>query len=105
VLNGETMQAGHTKYRPPQPFFPPHTDTVRARNQLFSVAQALAFLSQGTTLMPGSMLMTGTPAGVGFTRTPPVVLRHSDVVETSVGGGIGTLINTVVEEGKGGECV
>jgi 2-keto-4-pentenoate hydratase/2-oxohepta-3-ene-1,7-dioic acid hydratase in catechol pathway len=78
---------------------------VCARNQLFSVAQALAFLSQGTTLMPGSMLMTGTPAGVGFTRTPPVVLRHGDVVETSVGGGIGTLINTVVEEGKGGECV
>jgi 2-keto-4-pentenoate hydratase/2-oxohepta-3-ene-1,7-dioic acid hydratase in catechol pathway len=46
------------------------------------------------------MLMTGTPAGVGFIRKPPVVLKDGDVVEVSIEGGIGTLINKVVEESK-----
>jgi 2-keto-4-pentenoate hydratase/2-oxohepta-3-ene-1,7-dioic acid hydratase in catechol pathway len=46
------------------------------------------------------MLMTGTPAGVGFTRKPPVVIKHGDVVEVSIEGGIGTLINRFTEEGK-----
>lgn len=62
--------------------------------------QTIAFLSQGTTLLPGSIIMTGTPAGVGFVRKPVVYLKHGDKVTTWVGGGIGTLVNDVVEEGK-----
>ncbi|KZO98056.1 hypothetical protein CALVIDRAFT_554130 [Calocera viscosa TUFC12733] len=83
VLNGQVLQDGNT------------------RDMIFSVAQAIAFLSQGTTLLPGSVLWTGTPAGVGFARKPPVVLKHGDDVRVWVDGGIGTLVNPVEEEGKG----
>jgi len=43
--------------------------------------------------------MTGTPKGVGFVRNPPVYLKHGDDMRTWIGGGIGTLVNAVVEEG------
>jgi 2-keto-4-pentenoate hydratase/2-oxohepta-3-ene-1,7-dioic acid hydratase in catechol pathway len=59
----------------------------------------VSFLSQGTTLLPGSIIITGTPKGVGFARKPPVFLKHGDVVQVSLDGGIGTLINPVVEDG------
>jgi len=70
-------------------------------DQIFNVRQTIAFLSQGTTLEPGSIIMTGTPKGVGFVKKPPVYLKHGDDVRVWVGGGCGTLINTVAEEGKG----
>ncbi|KAF8514835.1 fumarylacetoacetate hydrolase, partial [Hysterangium stoloniferum] len=68
-------------------------------NQIFNVKQTIAFLSQGTTLEPGTIIMTGTPAGVGFVRKPAIFLKNGDEVRVSIGG-IGTLINTVVEEPK-----
>lgn len=43
--------------------------------------------------------MTGTPKGVGFTRKPAVYMKHGDELRSFIGGGIGTLINQVVEEG------
>ena len=49
------------------------------------------------TLLPGTVLMTGTPAGVGFARKPPVWLRPGDVYEVDIEG-IGTLRNTVTAE-------
>ncbi|KAG9091558.1 hypothetical protein FRC07_011830 [Ceratobasidium sp. 392] len=67
-------------------------------DQIFSVARTIAFLSQGTTLKAGSLIITGTPAGVGFVREPKVWLRDGDEVRTFVGGGIGTLVNKIVEE-------
>ncbi|KAH7344068.1 hypothetical protein B0J17DRAFT_645228 [Rhizoctonia solani] len=69
-------------------------------NQIFTVAKTVAFLSQGTTLKAGSIILTGTPAGVGFVREPKVWLKHGDEVRTYVGGGIGTLVNKIVEEGR-----
>ena len=50
-----------------------------------------------TTLVPGDVIGTGTPGGVGFARTPPVWLTPGDVVEVSIEG-IGTIRNTVVAE-------
>jgi 2-keto-4-pentenoate hydratase/2-oxohepta-3-ene-1,7-dioic acid hydratase in catechol pathway len=47
--------------------------------------------------MPGTVIMTGTPAGVGFARKPPLFLRDGDVVEVEVGG-IGILTNPVQKE-------
>ena len=44
--------------------------------------------------------MTGTPKGVGFVKKPPQFLKGGDVVSVYVGGGIGTLVNPVVEEGS-----
>ncbi|TFK55386.1 fumarylacetoacetate hydrolase [Heliocybe sulcata] len=84
VLNGSIMQNGTTS------------------DQIFTVRQTIAYLSQSTTLLPGSIIMTGTPAGVGFVKSPPVVLKDGDDCRVWVGAGIGTCINKVVEEGKGG---
>jgi len=49
------------------------------------------------TLLPGTVIMTGTPSGVGFARQPPVFLKPGDTAEIEIGG-IGTLTNPVVEE-------
>ncbi|KAH0840192.1 hypothetical protein J3R83DRAFT_1191 [Lanmaoa asiatica] len=82
TLNGKTLQNGNTK------------------DQIFNIRQTIAFLSQATTLEPGSIILTGTPAGVGFARKPAIVLRHGDNCRVWIGHGIGTLVNPVVEEGK-----
>lgn len=67
-------------------------------DQIFNVRQTIAFLSQGTTLLPGSIIMTGTPKGVGFVKKPVIYLKHGDDVKVWVGGGVGTLANKVIEE-------
>jgi 2-keto-4-pentenoate hydratase/2-oxohepta-3-ene-1,7-dioic acid hydratase in catechol pathway len=67
-LNGELMQAHSTA------------------DMIFTVAQLVSFLSQDTTLLPGTVIMTGTPGGVGFARRPPVFLHAGDVVEVEIGG-------------------
>ncbi|KAH9006779.1 fumarylacetoacetate hydrolase [Lactarius hatsudake] len=82
VVNGQVLQDGTTA------------------DQIFNVRQIIAFLSQGTTLQPGSIILTGTPKGVGFVRKPPLYLKNGDIVQVWIGGGIGTLINPVVEEGQ-----
>ncbi len=64
---------------------------------IFSCAQLVSYLSQSLTLLPGTVIMTGTPSGVGFARKPPVFLRAGDTVEVEIDG-IGTLRNTVVVE-------
>ena len=78
-VNGATMQDSNTS------------------DLIFPVAELIAFLSQGTTLLAGTLILTGTPGGVGFARTPPVFLRDGDVVEVEVEK-IGTLRNAVVFE-------
>ncbi|KAF8709283.1 Transcription initiation factor IID, 18kD subunit, partial [Rhizoctonia solani] len=96
----------NTKHIDPQNI--PLTATVNSRllqdgttaDQIFGVAKTIAFLSQGTTLKAGSVILTGTPAGVGFVREPKIWLNHGDEVRTYVGAGIGTLVNKIVEEGR-----
>jgi len=80
TLNGNTVQDGTTA------------------DQIFNVRQTVAFLSQGTTLEPGSIILTGTPKGVGFVQCPPIYLRDGDKVSVWLGHGIGTLVNDVKEE-------
>jgi 2-keto-4-pentenoate hydratase/2-oxohepta-3-ene-1,7-dioic acid hydratase in catechol pathway len=77
TVNGETMQSASTA------------------DMIFPVATLLAELSRGTTLLAGTVLLTGTPAGVGAARTPPRFLRDGDVVEITIEG-VGTLRNPVV---------
>ncbi|CAL1700052.1 unnamed protein product [Somion occarium] len=84
IVNGKTLQDGTTS------------------DQIFTVRQTIAHLSQGTTLLPGSIIMTGTPKGVGFVKKPPIYLKHGDDIAVWIGGGIGTLANPVIEEGKTG---
>lgn len=61
---------------------------------LFPVAQLIAFLSQDTTLLPGTLILTGTPEGVGFARNPQIFLAEGDIVEVWVEG-IGSMRNPV----------
>jgi len=77
-LNGEIMQESNTS------------------DMIFNCRQLISFLSQVMTLLPGTVIMTGTPSGVGFARKPPVFLKPGDVVEVELGG-IGVLRNEVVE--------
>jgi 2-keto-4-pentenoate hydratase/2-oxohepta-3-ene-1,7-dioic acid hydratase in catechol pathway len=76
VLNGQVMQDANTS------------------DMIFPVTELIAYLSTGATLLPGSVILTGTPSGVGFTRKPPVYLMPGDAVEVTVEG-IGTLRNPV----------
>ncbi len=76
-VSGETMQSSSTS------------------QMIFSAAFLIAELSRSTTLMPGTVILTGTPSGVGHGRTPPRYLRDGDVVEVEIEG-VGTLKNPVV---------
>ena len=75
-LNGRTMQDDSTAH------------------MLFSVAQLVESLSEHVTLEPGDVLATGTPAGVGFARNPPVWMQPGDRVEVEIEG-LGVLANLV----------
>jgi 2-keto-4-pentenoate hydratase/2-oxohepta-3-ene-1,7-dioic acid hydratase in catechol pathway len=65
---------------------------------IFSVAEVIAFASETMTLEPGDLIATGTPAGVGFTREPPVFLEDGDEVTVEIEG-LGALTNPVRREG------
>ncbi len=78
-LNGQVMQKANTS------------------DMIFSVAELIHYLSDGTTLLPGTVIMTGTPSGVGFARQPPVFLKKGDSLEMSIDG-IGDLENFIEEE-------
>ncbi len=78
-VNGQTMQDDSTS------------------KMIFSVARLISDLSQGTTLVPGTVILTGTPSGVGMARKPPVWLRPGDTVEIEIAP-IGILRNSVRHE-------
>jgi 2-keto-4-pentenoate hydratase/2-oxohepta-3-ene-1,7-dioic acid hydratase in catechol pathway len=77
-VNGETVQSGTTV------------------SMIFTAAEVIAFVSSVMTLEPGDIIATGTPAGVGFTRTPPLLVSPGDLVEVEIES-IGVLANPVVE--------
>jgi 2-keto-4-pentenoate hydratase/2-oxohepta-3-ene-1,7-dioic acid hydratase in catechol pathway len=65
------------------------------RDMIYGVDATIEWCSKGMTLLPGSVIATGTPDGVGFARTPPEFLKPGDVMETEVEG-IGVLRNRMV---------
>lgn len=69
----------------------------RTSRMLFPVARQIAYISTFTTLVPGDVIVTGTPTGAGARFDPPVWLQPGDVVEVSAEG-IGTLVNGVSDE-------
>ncbi len=79
ILNGETLQDWNTD------------------DMIFDVPAIIEFLSASTTLLPGTVILTGTPHGVGFARTPPIWLKAGDTVTIDIEK-IGALTNPVVEE-------
>ena len=66
----------------------------RTKFMVFKIPRLIAEISAGCTLWPGDMIITGTPAGVGFARTPPEYLKVGDAVEIEIEG-IGVLRNTI----------
>ena len=62
---------------------------------IFSVAESLSFFSRWYEFLPGDILSTGTPAGVGFGRNPQVFIKDGDVVEVEVSG-LGKISNRFV---------
>ena len=77
-LNGTTVQAASTA------------------DMIFPVAEIIEFLSASTTLLAGTVILTGTPSGVGMAADPPRWLRSGDTVEVDIEG-IGVLRNKVVQ--------
>jgi 2-keto-4-pentenoate hydratase/2-oxohepta-3-ene-1,7-dioic acid hydratase in catechol pathway len=73
-----------------------HSNTAKL---IFDIPTTLASLSEGLTLEPGDLILTGTPEGVGFARKPPEFLKDGDVVECEVGS-IGVLSNPVATRGS-----
>ena len=66
----------------------------RTSKMIFDVTEIIHQLSSGFTLLPGDVIMTGTPEGVGYAMEPPQTMKAGDVMELTIEG-IGTLTNTV----------
>jgi 2-keto-4-pentenoate hydratase/2-oxohepta-3-ene-1,7-dioic acid hydratase in catechol pathway len=78
-LNGKVMQDANT------------------HDFLWNVVEALCIITECMTLEPGDVIITGTPAGVGYARTPPVWMKQGDVCDIEIEG-IGTLSNPILDE-------
>jgi len=78
-VNGEVLQSSNTS------------------DMIFPVAEIISFLSGSSTLLPGTLILTGTPEGVGMGRDPMRFLQPGDEIEMTIDP-IGTLINPVTEE-------
>lgn len=78
-VNGQTLQKSNTS------------------DMIFSVEKIIEFLSGSTTLLPGTVILTGTPEGVGMARQPPVWLKPGDKMEVEIEK-IGILANPVIAE-------
>jgi 2-keto-4-pentenoate hydratase/2-oxohepta-3-ene-1,7-dioic acid hydratase in catechol pathway len=79
-LNGQVMQDANTS------------------DMVFSCRYLISYLSQQFTLLPGTVILTGTPEGVGVARQPPVFLKPGDRIEVEIAG-LGTLTNPIQEDG------
>ena len=82
-LNGQVLQKSNTS------------------DMIFSINEIIEYLSESATLLPGTLILTGTPSGVGFTRKPPKYLMSGDILETEIEG-IGTLTNSIKNATKEG---
>jgi 2-keto-4-pentenoate hydratase/2-oxohepta-3-ene-1,7-dioic acid hydratase in catechol pathway len=80
ILNGKVLQDSSTS------------------DMIFDIPTIVSDLSRSMTLLPGTVILTGTPEGVGFTRQPPIFLKDGDVITISIEK-IGKLTNPVIAEG------
>jgi 2-keto-4-pentenoate hydratase/2-oxohepta-3-ene-1,7-dioic acid hydratase in catechol pathway len=79
TLNGQVMQSSHTSL------------------MIFPIKRIISEISRYMTLLPGDIILTGTPEGVGSRRNPPVFLKPGDVVEVAVSG-VGQIKNRIVRQ-------
>jgi len=86
ILNGNAVQDSYTSY------------------MIFDIPAIISDLSRSMTLLPGTVILTGTPEGVGFTRQPPIYLQEDDTVTIEIEK-IGQLTNPVKKEEQGGDVI
>ncbi len=79
-LNGQTVQSSHTGH------------------MIFPIATLISYASAIFTLMPGDVIVTGTPAGVGWSRKPPLFMKPGDVCEVEIEK-VGKLVNPIAAQG------
>ncbi|CAG8294707.1 unnamed protein product [Penicillium salamii] len=79
-LNGKIMQDGS------------------ADDMIFSIPEIVSYLSQGHTLMPGTVIITGTPCGIGISQNPPQFLQPGDQLRVSISHGLGTQICQIARD-------
>lgn len=77
-VNGEIVQSSNTNL------------------MIFPINKIISILSEGMTLEPGDIILTGTPSGVGFRRNPPLLLQGGDIVEVSIED-IGIIRNAIID--------
>lgn len=82
-LNGEIVQQGNTA------------------DMIFDVAELISVLSEALTLEPGDLIVSGTPAGIGWARKPPLFMKPGDLCTVEIEG-IGTLSNPIADEASRG---
>ncbi len=82
ILNGQAVQESRTA------------------QMIFNLQEIVSNLSRSMTLLPGTVILTGTPDGVGFTRNPPLFLQDGDLISVEIEK-IGTLSNKVMKENSG----
>ena len=82
-LNGEIVQQGNTA------------------DMIFDVAELISVLSEALTLEPGDLIVSGTPAGIGWARKPPLFMKPGDLCSVEIEG-IGTLSNPIADEAPRG---
>ncbi|MDO8785643.1 MAG: fumarylacetoacetate hydrolase family protein, partial [Syntrophales bacterium] len=82
IINGITLQDSNTA------------------DMIFNISLIVSDLSRSMTLLPGTVILTGTPEGVGFTRQPPIFLEEGDIVTIDIEK-IGQLTNPVKREAEG----
>jgi 2-keto-4-pentenoate hydratase/2-oxohepta-3-ene-1,7-dioic acid hydratase in catechol pathway len=80
TLNGKTMQK------------------QLVSDMIFSIPEIVEYLSNGSTLEPGTVILTGTPAGIGASKVPPAFLKKGDDLKISISHGLGSLVNQFVGE-------
>lgn len=81
IYDGQTVQDGNTA------------------NMIFDIKKQISYLSQGTTFEAGTIILTGTPAGIGYFKQPRVVLKEGGDIRVYIDQ-IGTLVNKVRYESR-----
>lgn len=79
ILNGRIVQSSNTS------------------QMIFNIQEIVSNLSKSMTLLPGTIILTGTPEGIGFSRQPPLYLKEGDIISIEIET-IGTLTNRVIRE-------
>jgi 2-keto-4-pentenoate hydratase/2-oxohepta-3-ene-1,7-dioic acid hydratase in catechol pathway len=85
ILNGKIVQEANTS------------------DMIFDISSIISHLSRSMTLLPGTVILTGTPEGVGFTRKPPLFLKEGDTITVEIEG-VGSLTNPVRKERSSDFC-